>query len=84
MYVRLPFTPPAWFASSVHTPLPVKLTVVPPLIEHTEVVKASTVRVTPRPDVAVAVAPYVVPLTTADDGETEVNVMVWVSATEKD
>jgi hypothetical protein len=83
VYVRLPFVPPAWFASSVQIPEALKLTA-PPLIEHTVEDEPSTLSVTPRPDVAVAVALYVVSLTMADDGATEVNVMVWVAATEKD
>jgi len=45
---------PAWLASRVHVPAPVKLTT-PPVIEHTEALAVSTVMATTRPEVAVAV-----------------------------
>ena len=45
---------PAWLASRVQVPGPVKLTT-PPLMEQTLPLEASTVMVTARPEVAVAV-----------------------------
>ena len=45
---------PAWFASTLHVPTPVKETT-PAEIEHTEEVEASMVKVTVSPEVVVAV-----------------------------
>jgi hypothetical protein len=45
---------PAWFASIVHVPVALKLTVEPEVV-HTELVAGSIVNVTGFPDVAVAV-----------------------------
>ena len=46
---------PAWLASRVQVPGPWKLTTTPPVIEQTPELEASTVMVTVRPEVAVAV-----------------------------
>src|SRR5664280_2690351 len=46
---------PAWLASRVHVPAPVKLTTPPALIEHTEVPVVATELALARPEVAVAV-----------------------------
>ena len=45
---------PAWLASIVHDPAPVKLTVAPET-EHTAVAEVSIVNVTGNPELAVAV-----------------------------
>ncbi len=51
---------PGWFASIVQVPMPMKVTF-DPEIEHTLVVVESTVRVTGKPELAVAETAYELP-----------------------
>ena len=65
------FELPAWLASITHVPVALKVTT-PAEIEHTDVAVASIVSDAASPDVAVAVAGYVVP-TFAVVGAVDVN-----------
>ena len=75
--LKLPL--PAWFASITHVPAPVKVTVEPDM-EHTAAAAESIVKLTGRPEDAVAVTLYVGPPTTAPVGAVDVNVIVWLAA----
>jgi hypothetical protein len=66
---------PAWFASIVQVPTPVKVTF-EPAIEQTLLAVGSIVSATGRPELAVAVAVYVPP-NAAAVGAVDVNVIVW-------
>src|SRR5205085_3939853 len=65
-----------WFASIVHVPVPPNETVVPE-IAHTPALVASTVRLTGKPELALAETVYAGPLMLAPIGAAERKLIDW-------
>ena len=68
---------PAWFALTTQLPTLWKVTVLP-AIAQTLLESAAMLKLTGRPDVAVAVTVYDAPPTVAAAGAVEVKLIVWL------